>query len=105
MPKSRVRKKSVYTPPPAPSSRKRAVSPPWLAPTMVTSFVLGLVWISLYYVTSANMPVLRTLGAGRGAIMRIFLMCGASVGVTGTLGGTLIGVLFCQNIERIQHWV
>ncbi len=62
MPKSRVRKKSVYTPPPAPSSRKRAVSPPWLAPTMVTSFLLGLVWISLYYVTSADMPVLRTLG-------------------------------------------
>jgi hypothetical protein len=29
---------------------------------MVASFVLGLVWISLYYVTSANMPVLRTLG-------------------------------------------
>ena len=61
MPKSRVRKKPVYTPPPS-ASRKRAVSPPWLAPTMVTSFVLGLVWISLYYVTSADMPVLRTLG-------------------------------------------
>jgi lipoprotein-releasing system permease protein len=52
-----------------------------------------------------DIAVLRTLGAARGAIMRIFLMCGASVGITGTLVGTLIGVLFCWNIETIQHWV
>jgi lipoprotein-releasing system permease protein len=52
-----------------------------------------------------DIAVLRTLGAGRGAVMRIFLMVGASVGVTGTLLGTLIGVLFCLNIESIQHVV
>ena len=62
MPKSRVvRKKPVYTPPPSKSAR-RAVSPPWLAPTMVASLVVGLAWIALYYVTQADMPVLRTLG-------------------------------------------
>ncbi len=49
-----------------------------------------------------DIAVLRTLGAGRGAIMRIFLMCGASVGVTGTLIGTALGVVFCANIERIR---
>jgi lipoprotein-releasing system permease protein len=52
-----------------------------------------------------DIAVLRTLGAGRGAVMRIFLMCGASVGVTGTLVGLVLGVLFCWNIETIQHWV
>jgi lipoprotein-releasing system permease protein len=52
-----------------------------------------------------DIAVMRTLGAGRGAVMRIFLMVGASVGVTGTLVGTLIGVLFCQHIEAIQHIV
>src|SRR3954471_14449510 len=52
-----------------------------------------------------DIAVLRTFGAGRGAVMRIFLMCGASVGVTGTLVGVVIGVLFCLNIETIQHWV
>ncbi len=51
---------------------------------------------------TGDIAVLRTLGAGRGAIMRIFLMCGASVGVTGTLAGTLIGVVFCLNIERLR---
>jgi lipoprotein-releasing system permease protein len=49
-----------------------------------------------------DIAVLRTLGAGRGAIMRIFLMCGASVGITGTFVGTALGVIFCLNIERIR---
>ncbi len=34
---------------------------------------------------TGDIAVLRTIGASRGAIMRIFLMCGASVGVTGTV--------------------
>ena len=52
-----------------------------------------------------DIAVLRTLGAARGSVMRIFLMCGASVGVTGTVVGTLIGVVFCRNIQTIQGWV
>jgi lipoprotein-releasing system permease protein len=53
----------------------------------------------------ADIAVLRTLGAGSGAILRIFLMCGAFVGVSGTAIGTLIGILFCRNIVAIQHFV
>ncbi|HTZ69658.1 MAG TPA: lipoprotein-releasing ABC transporter permease subunit [Acetobacteraceae bacterium] len=53
----------------------------------------------------SDIAVLRTLGATRGAIMRIFLMCGASVGITGTLMGALIGVVFCKNIENIREWL
>ncbi|GAO00610.1 MULTISPECIES: lipoprotein-releasing ABC transporter permease subunit [Komagataeibacter] len=52
---------------------------------------------------SADIAVLRTLGATRGAIMRIFLMCGASVGVTGTFAGTGLGIVFCMNIEHIRQ--
>ncbi len=52
-----------------------------------------------------DIAVLRTIGAGRGSILRIFLMVGASVGVTGTVVGTVLGVLFCLNIETIQGWV
>jgi lipoprotein-releasing system permease protein len=48
-----------------------------------------------------DIAVLRTIGAGSGAILRIFLMCGAFVGVA----GTLLGVVFCLNIERIRHWI
>ena len=52
-----------------------------------------------------DIAVLRTIGAGRGAVLRIFLMVGASVGVTGTVVGTILGVVFCLNIETIQGWV
>ena len=52
-----------------------------------------------------DIAVLRTIGAGRGAVLRIFLMVGASVGVTGTVLGTVLGVLFCLNIQTIQGWV
>ena len=51
---------------------------------------------------TGDIAVLRTLGATRGNIMRIFLMCGASVGITGTFTGTLLGVVFCLNIDRIR---
>ncbi len=52
-----------------------------------------------------DIAVLRTLGASRGAVMRIFLMCGASIGVSGTLIGTVLGIVFCLNITTLQHWV
>ncbi len=55
MPKSRVRQKSVYTPPPRRAKSK--VSPRWVAPTMVGLLVVGLVWIALFYVTSGSIPV------------------------------------------------
>jgi hypothetical protein len=61
VPKSRVRKKPVYTPPPT-QSPKRKVSPPWLVPTMLGCLLVGLTWIALSYVTQNDMPVLRTIG-------------------------------------------
>ncbi|HTW26110.1 MAG TPA: lipoprotein-releasing ABC transporter permease subunit [Acetobacteraceae bacterium] len=54
---------------------------------------------------TGDIAVLRTIGAPRGAVMRIFLMCGASVGVVGTVVGCLLGVLFCLNIRTLQDWV
>ncbi|MCT6814324.1 FtsX-like permease family protein, partial [Bombella apis] len=50
-----------------------------------------------------DIAVLRTFGASRGSVMRIFLMCGASVGVVGTVVGTGLGICFALNIERIRH--
>jgi len=52
-----------------------------------------------------DIAILRTIGASRGAVMRIFLMCGASVGIVGTVTGTAIGILFCRNIETIRQWL
>lgn len=60
MPKSRVRKKAVYTPPRR--SAKAKVSPSWFAPLMVFCFLFGLAWIAVFYVTGGNLPVMRSVG-------------------------------------------
>ena len=60
MPKSRVRKKAVYTPPPR--SVRARVSPPWLAPTMVACLVVGLAWIAVYYATNGQLVGMTALG-------------------------------------------
>jgi lipoprotein-releasing system permease protein len=52
-----------------------------------------------------DIAILRTMGAGQGAILRVFFLCGAAVGVLGTAAGLLIGVLFCWNIAAIQSFV
>jgi lipoprotein-releasing system permease protein len=52
---------------------------------------------------SQDIAILRTMGASRGAVMRVFLIAGASIGVIGTLLGFAIGVLFCANIESIRQ--
>jgi lipoprotein-releasing system permease protein len=49
--------------------------------------------------------ILRTMGATRGMIMRIFLMTGASIGVVGTAFGFALGLAFCDNIETIRQWL
>lgn len=52
-----------------------------------------------------DIAILRTMGATRGMIMRIFLLAGASVGVIGTLAGFLLGLAFADNIEVIRQWL
>ncbi|MFN3460965.1 MAG: lipoprotein-releasing ABC transporter permease subunit [Oceanibaculum sp.] len=52
-----------------------------------------------------DIAVLRTMGASRGMIMRIFFMTGASIGVVGTLVGFVLGLLFCLNIETIRKGI
>tara|TARA_R100000005_G_C5002159_1_gene209636 strand:+ start:2004 stop:3248 length:1245 start_codon:yes stop_codon:yes gene_type:complete len=49
-----------------------------------------------------SIAILRTMGATRGMIMRIFFISGASIGVIGTLFGFLLGLGFCANIDRIK---
>jgi lipoprotein-releasing system permease protein len=49
-----------------------------------------------------DIAILRTMGASRGSIMRIFLITGAAIGVVGTLTGFFVGMLICLNIESIQ---
>jgi lipoprotein-releasing system permease protein len=52
-----------------------------------------------------DIAILRTMGASRGMILRIFMLSGASIGVVGTLAGLALGVAFTRNIEAIREFV
>lgn len=52
-----------------------------------------------------DIAILRTMGASRGMVMRVFFLSGASVGIVGTLLGLVLGVLFAVNIEPIRQVV
>jgi lipoprotein-releasing system permease protein len=52
-----------------------------------------------------DIAILRTMGASRGMILRIFMLSGASIGVVGTLAGLVLGVAFTENIEAIRDFV
>ena len=52
-----------------------------------------------------DIAIMRTMGATQGAVMRIFLITGASIGVVGTLAGFLLGLLVCRYIEPIRQFM
>jgi lipoprotein-releasing system permease protein len=52
-----------------------------------------------------DIAILRTMGATQGAILRIFLITGASIGVVGTIAGFLLGLVVCQNVESIRQFL
>src|SRR3546814_15023805 len=54
---------------------------------------------------AGDIAILRTMGATRGAVMRVFFIAGASIGTVGTIAGLLIGMVFCQNIEAIRQGI
>jgi len=52
-----------------------------------------------------DIAILRTMGATRAMILRVFLLCGTAVGVVGTVGGVALGLVFCLNIEAIRQFL
>jgi len=52
-----------------------------------------------------DIAILRTMGATRGAIMRVFFIAGASIGTLGTLAGFALGVSISLNVEPIRQFI
>jgi lipoprotein-releasing system permease protein len=52
-----------------------------------------------------DIGILRTMGASQGAVMRVFLITGASIGVVGTIAGCVLGIVFCWRIDEIRQFV
>ncbi len=75
MPKSKVRKKSAYTPPEGglrsgtgQTARALQPSPRWYVWVMVGLMLAGLLWIVVYYVAGDRIPLMVSLGAWNFAI-------------------------------------
>lgn len=52
-----------------------------------------------------DIAILRTVGASQSAMLRVFFIAGATIGVAGALTGLLLGLIFCLNIGAIQHFL
>lgn len=52
-----------------------------------------------------DIAILRTMGATRGMVIRIFMYTGTAIGIGGTIAGAILGVSFAANIESIRQWL
>lgn len=80
VPESRRRRKDDYNPPTR-EERGTAASGRWVAPTMVTLLLLGLVWIVVYYVAGENVPLMSDLG-GWNLVIGMGLITGGFITAT-----------------------
>jgi len=78
VPKSRVRRKAVYTPPP-PKTARRKVSAPWVAPAIVGCLVVGLAWIVVFYTTQNGVPGISALGSWNLVVGFAFIIAGLAL--------------------------
>ncbi len=72
---------------------------------LVAAFNIVSSLIMLVKDKSRDIAILRTMGASRGSVLRIFFMAGASIGVLGTFAGLGLGLLFNANIEHIRQFL
>ncbi len=72
---------------------------------LVAAFNIVSSMIMLVRSKNADIAVLRSMGASSGMVMRVFLITGASIGVIGTFVGTILGVLFCWQIDAIKRFI
>ncbi len=72
---------------------------------LIAAFNIIASLVMLVHDKGKGIAILRTMGARRAAVMRIFFLTGASIGALGTVAGVALGVAFTANIQTIQDWV
>jgi lipoprotein-releasing system permease protein len=72
---------------------------------LVAAFNIVSSLVMLVRTKTADIAILRTMGATRGAILRIFLLDGLVIGGLGTILGVTLGLTFARNIEAIRQWL
>nr|WP_070959707.1 lipoprotein-releasing ABC transporter permease subunit [Hyphomonas sp. Mor2] len=68
---------------------------------MITSLNIITGVVMLVKNKTSDIAILRTVGTSRGSVMRVFLMIGALLGLTGALIGAVLGVILVMNINVV----
>lgn len=72
---------------------------------LIAAFNIISSMIMLVHDKSRSIAILRTMGASRSSIMKVFFLCGISIGLMGTILGAILGISFAYNIKTIQHYL
>jgi lipoprotein-releasing system permease protein len=72
---------------------------------LVAAFNIVSSLVMLVRTKTADIAILRTMGATRGTILRVFLLDGLAIGVIGVVVGSALGLAFAVNIEAIRQWL
>jgi lipoprotein-releasing system permease protein len=72
---------------------------------LVAAFNIVSSLVMLVRTKTGDIAILRTMGATRGAILRLFLLDGFAIGTVGTIVGVVLGLAFAMNIEAIRQWL
>jgi len=72
---------------------------------LVAAFNIVSSLVMLVRTKTADIAILRTMGASRGAVLRVFLLDGLAIGGAGTILGVVLGLAFARNIESIRQWL
>jgi lipoprotein-releasing system permease protein len=72
---------------------------------LVAAFNIVSSLVMLVRTKTADIAILRTMGATRGVVLRVFLLDGLAIGGLGTVLGVVLGLAFARNIEAIRQWL
>jgi lipoprotein-releasing system permease protein len=72
---------------------------------LVAAFNIVSSLVMLVRTKTGDIAILRTMGATRGAILRLFLLDGLAIGGIGAIIGVVLGLAFALNIEAIRQWL
>ena len=72
---------------------------------LVAAFNIISSMIMLVKDKARDIAIMRTMGAAKNSILKIFMMTGASIGIAGTMAGAVLGIVFALNIESIRQFL
>ena len=72
---------------------------------LVATFNIISSMIMLVQTKKSDIALMRTMGASKNFILRIFMLTGSIIGIIGTIIGAVLGTIVSINIETIRNFV